>query len=354
MIGLYTVSSQVSDMARRRMKTKIQPAVQTLQFEVTNVPSTSLTTKFIDLSQCASIMNRRFYRQGLNWAVSGIKVMATGSGDRAFEGFVACSKLPNTWVMSNAWEKSFRAWQQMIKNATDESGSSSIKGKFLDFKIYADSKHHNDGFGANLLPYTVDSTNASTITAQPGQWQASDITIPSTTSSPGSATDYELIAVGANDPGQGASGKNAKSIIQGYADSRALPFESDPNVPADASLNWMVAMFSDGTVQDNAVIGMLEVTGDEAPYPFEGDGTNTDTMYPGGETQLNALQIHDQDFLTGTTIGGTVRMKGGNFPCGLMRFDILNQGSQSHDLILQVDLVPGNHRGYLCEPMTEM
>lgn len=74
-------------------------------------------------------------------------------------------------------------------------------------------------------------------------------------------------------------------------------------------------------------------------------------MYPNGANQSPYLQTHDYEFVTGTTIGGTTRLKGGNFPCGLIRID----AQCDIDLIqLQIDLVPGNHRGYLAEPMTEM
>ena len=30
-----------------------------------------------------------------------------------------------------------------------------------------------------------------------------------------------------------------------------------------------------------------------APYPFENDGANVDTMYPGGANQLPGLMLHD-------------------------------------------------------------
>jgi hypothetical protein len=45
------------------------------------------------------------------------------------------------------------------------------------------------------------------------------------------------------------------------------------------------------------------------------------------------------------------------FPCGLIRLDINNDPSEDggfSNLLIQVDLVPGNHRGYLCEPMQDM
>ncbi len=342
-------------MARKRMKSKIQPAVQTMSF-VFQAQSDAKERRFIDLSQCASLMNRRFYRQGINWAVAGFKVLSYAPGGGAVSGQISIGKLPNTYVMSNAWEKSFRAWQQMIKNATDESGSESIKGKFLDFKIYADADHHQLGFGNNLLPHSSATLAGSIQTAIPGQWDPASVEIPETTTATGASTEYELIAVGPNNPGAGASGLDAKSLIAGYANSRALPSITDPNVPDDSASyaeNWMLAIFNEGTLQDSSILDTLELEGNQPPYPYENDGTHTDTMYPGGENNLNTLEIHDQEFITSTTIGGTTVLKGGNFPCGLIAIDTF--GFQRDDaLILQVNLVPGHHRGYLCEPMTEM
>ena len=91
-----------------------------------------------------------------------------------------------------------------------------------------------------------------------------------------------------------------------------------------------------------------------APYPFENDGVHTDTMYPNGGNQLSDMQIHDREFQTTTTIGGTTRLKGGMFPCGLINFEFVADAGPLPEIILQIDLVPGSHRGYLCEPMTEM
>jgi hypothetical protein len=190
--------------------------------------------------------------------------------------------------------------------------------------------------------------------------------LPSTTGSPGSSFAYEIIAVGPNSLVPGASGLNAKSLIGGYEVSRALPYATDPNTPDDASStdeNWILGLFNDGTNQDGDVVQMLETTGDRAPYPYEDDGTHLDTQYPGGANNLSALQIHDEMSLTGTTIGGVVHMQGGNFPCGLMGFRFNNflvfdsQGNPIDQEVywdIQIDLVPGQHRGYLAESMTEM
>ncbi len=335
-------------MARRkssRRGSKIQPSEMTLTFAT---QTTEASRSYIDLSQVASLVNRRFYRQGINWAVAGFKVSSLKAGS------VSVFKLPNTWVMSNAWEKSFRTWQRMNKEALEEAES--VRPKFLDFKVYADPQHHAAGFAANLLP-----VSAAGIPATAGEWEASKIYIPDTTT-PGTVDTRELIATGSNFPGAGASGFNAVSLIEGYAASRGLPDVLDPNAPADADSasgiapqNWMSALFNDGTTQDSAVLDDMIGENNIAPYPFENDGVNTDTQYPGGANQLAGLQWHDfvNIFETNVTSGiGIQRLKGGNFPCGLVCVDWIP--AEPANLIIQIDLVPGNHRGYLCEPMTEM
>jgi hypothetical protein len=308
------------------------------------------TESTIDLSQVASLVNRRFYRQGINWAVAGFKLITPS----AYTGEISIGKLPNTWVLSNSWEKSFRAWQRMNNEALSESQS--VKPRFLDFKIYADAVHHSAGFVGNLLPLGFT----------PGEWESSKFLIPDTTTASG-VQNREVIAVGANYPGvSSATGLNAISMIEGYAASRALPAINDPNTPTDAlrvdgstPQNWIAATFSDGTQQTDAVITDMVTENNQAPYPYEDDGTHTDTMYPGGANQGLGLTIHDIEYVTPTTIGGTTRLKGGNFPCGLIRFNTLdiNPAPSTESpavFILHIDLVPGNHRGYLCEPMTEM
>jgi len=340
----------------KRMK-KIEPAVQTLTFTVT-VPApapgaTTETHNFIDLSQCASLVNRRFYRQGINWAVSGIKLLSEPFNQGNLSGQVTVQKLPETWVMSNAWEKGFRVWQRMNNEALAETES--IRPRFLDFKVFADSLHHTAGYGANLLPLTAAGL------AIAGEWESSKITYPDTTLV-GNSKEREVIAVGASFPGTSpATGRNAVSLIEGYAASRALPNILDPNTPDDAEdtsgvapENWMSAVFNEGNIQTEQVIDFMTDENNIAPYPFENDGVNNDTMYPNGVNQLSGLQIHDFELITGTTIGGTTRLKGGMFPCGLIDMVITNSGTEdvTHKIVL--DLVPGSHRGYLCEPMTDM
>ncbi len=344
------------------MKSKIQPSVMKLNFLIDepkgggNIPSGQFRTRFIDLSQVASIVNRRFYRQGLNWAVSNFQIQTDKNCS------IVIHKLPNTWVMSNAWEKGFRAWQKLNNQALAEAPS--VKPKFLDFKIYADKFHHTEGYEQNLLPLTtVYDSNLQTFSrtaATVGEWESSKI-VYGDSATPGVAREMEIIAVGANYPGGGASSLNALSLIEGYAASRGLPDVLDPNTPDDAAStdgtfpqNWLSAMFNQGTEQIGDVIDDMISENNLAPYPFENDGTATDTQYPGGANQMSGLEQHALHAITGTTIGSTTNLPGGNFPCGLIAITVANSSDTAISVGLEVTLVPGTHRGYLCEPMTDM
>lgn len=322
---------------------KIEPAVQTFALAVQGVPGFGHLDATADLSQIASICNRRFYRQGLNWAVAGFKIVSST------EGNVEIHKLPSTWVFGNAWEKGMRHYQAMIDDSLE--AQESIKGRYLDFKIHMDSIHHAQGFSNNLLPFDSQGNFAT-----PGEWLSSTVTLVNFGNT---GTRFEVIATGDNYPGAGATGLDAVSLIQGYANSRALPSESDPNTPVEGSdasgatpENWLQALNNDGTSQDNFVT--IEARQyDQPPYPYEGDGTSVKTMYPGGEMQMPGLQVHDTLNFTSTNIAATAYGKGGNFPCGLIRFKCTNTQQDEGTFVILIDMVPGDHRGYLAERMTE-
>lgn len=361
---------------KQRAVKKIEPAVTELNFRPDPVPvagagpgaAPGTITYYIDLNQVNSIVNRRFYRQGLINAVASIKITTQSQTPgvdlpvaTAPRGEVQVSKLPTTWVMANAWMKSFAVWSRMNSEALQENES--VRPRFLDFKIYADEYHHTAGFAANLMPISSFTTAAAYPVATPGEWVASKVVHPvGTGATEGATIESELIAIGPSYPGAGASGLNAVSLIEGYAASRAAPNVLDPNVPADSRdttgatpENWMQAIFNEGTDQDFEVITDMINDNNIAPYPFVNDGFNIDTMYPGGANQLQGLQIHDFEKITGSTIGGTTYLRGGAFPCGLLKITLQNY-SESLEIqpVIQINLMPGHHRGLLCQPMQEM
>lgn len=323
----------------QRSSNKIQPAEMTVTLSTPSVAAGGSGEFTADLSQIASLVNRRFYRQGLNWAVAGFKLFSAPG----VSGSVTMLKLPNTWLTSNAWEKSFRAWNKQQMDAIEEAGAESAVARFRDYKIHADVTHVTAGFAANLLP--IDGQRPVAQPYQVGEWESSQIVVPNVTADASGSTvdpiEYTLHMVGVNN-----NGGVSRGIIEGYADSRAFPQSPDPVSPIIGSgQNWLRDMFDVGN-DSSEITSNATDRNDNLPYP--------QVDYPGGETQAPSLAIHDISGITATTIGGNTRLKGGNFPCGLIRVVFDNTGSLTGNVAIQIDLVPGNHRGYLCEPMTEM
>lgn len=322
---------------RKKGRGSVAPAEMTVYMEMTW--NGDATQAFIDISQCVSLINRRYYSQNLNWYVNDFKISTLDQGN------ILINKIPNTWVVKNSIIKSKAAWNAAIDNAIEESDTE-VRGKFLDFKVYMNAAHHQLGFDANLLPAGYN----------PGQWQPATTRIP--TQSLGgvaSATEREFIVCGDNLPGPSpVTGLDALSLIEGYAASRRLPHVSDPETPTDMDTNWMVKMFDQPSAQDQEIILDLQGDGTQPPYPFEGDGTNVDTMYPNGANQGFDGINHDTSSITGNTLAGTTYLKGGQFPCGIVNVVAGQFGEGDHNVGIYMTLSPGNHRGYLAEKIEDM
>ena len=303
---------------------KIQPAVKTMRF---TVGSTANPYEYISLSQCASIVNRRFYRAGLNWAVGGFTVIGGGTGT----GFVTVNRLPETWVLSNAWEKGFRNWQRQQNEVLEDGMQESVKARFNDFKVYMDQAHYTAGVASNLLPLGTAGVAYPT-----GEWEMSQIVVPND-GPPGNNWEPYLQMLG----GSPIAGSPASvGLIQAYANSRSVPQSPDPEVPGNVlnNENLYRRLFDVGDNNDD-VLDNASFKNNNLPY-------NQDD-YPG--------IVGDQaEFVSSIRLANTqsqTQVAGSSFPCGLIQIDTTAlEGS----IQFIVHLVPGDHRGYLAEPMTEM
>jgi len=307
---------------------KIQPAVQTMEF----IFEPSTAPRYISLSAAASILNRRFYRQGLNWAVGGITVIAAPQTS----GTIEISKMPNTWVVSNAWEKGFRMWQKQQNEALEDSGTQSVKGRFNDFKVFADVAHSATATPHFVLPRDLNDDEF----LAPEEWLYSQVVVPNDGGVVGNTVEYNLHMVG-NDTLAG----NSRGLVQAYAESRAVPQSPDPATigPGQASVSLYADMFNVGN-DDSEVLLNAELRNDELPYD--------QIIYPGQTNNGPTLEILDRIYLNpASTIPGKYQLAGSNVPCGLLRVD---GTAVDASFKLMVHLIPGNHRGYMCESMTEM
>ncbi len=325
-------------MARRKSR-KVQPAVRSMFFEVPEEDQAGNSVSYIDISQCASLVNRRFYRQGLNWAVSGFKIHTVPNT----EGTVTISKAQDTWIVSNAWHKGFAMWTRMNDQVLDNLPS--IKGKYHDFKVALDTDHISAGspvFSNNLLPFTQASDGTKTEYAYDGtsEWERSLIEIPND-SAPGTTVGYALKL-------HGADTASSKSLVQGYALSRSTPFSPDPSNQSIGAVptSWMNEVMNVGDNTEEIAINLMNIN-DKLPYPQDD--------YPGGDSQAPDAQVHSLTKISGTTVGGNTFVEGGNFQCGLVKINNkLESDKNPVSFVLELLLVPGMHRGYLCEKMQDV
>lgn len=298
---------------------KMEPAVLRMSFDVDS------DIKYLDLSQCASILNRRFYKQGIQWAVAGITFVDTTG---AANGTVTVEKLPTSWTIGQSWKKSNDAWNQMNDEAMEFAEG--VKPRYYDYKIHFDQTHRASNFNTNLLPLGFNNT-------QVGEWLPSRFVIPDEGTNNVTTFDVHMI---------GDDNANGKGLVKGYAMSRALVFSPDPRTP-DISSNWISQVFNQGTLQTSEVLNDLEGTNDVPPYDDEYLGAGVLPTSGVGE-------LVDEVVFRGTSDrpvpGSRLRVGGFTAPCGLVRIDQLTGAT----LRMYVDLVPGTHRGYLCESMEDM
>jgi hypothetical protein len=292
-------------------------------------------TYFLDIGQIASLCNRKFYRQGMNWAVGNIEIFSDGDTSTVI------SKLPSTWIMANSWVKSMAAWKEQQNEVLDDEPS--IKAKYNDFKIFYDSDHEQLGFGSNLLPYGFSGSFGLDDSYD---WDHTNIEIP-TDGGALPPVRYNLHAIG-------APTATSKGLINGYALSRARPQQEDPNVPLYGG--WLQAI-SDVAEVDPYIRQNVIHENDSPPYPVAAaDGVNQNqNFYPGAVNQASTYSSFIQDVLVTRSSTSLTADSSGPFlaPCGLLRFDLTVLGTPD-EVVLFLELVPGPVKGLLAEPMQEM
>ena len=331
-----------------RKRKKIEPAVMNLSFT-----APAVGTNYIDLSRAASIVNRRFYRQGINWSVAGFTVTATGQ--TTGPGSITICKVPTTWVSYNSWVKSKAMWDQMNDLVLEQEPG--IEGRYADFKVFM-----NSGMRSAVVQTDITSP-------QDGEILVPTDCMYSLPSDFGSEWAYSTIQIpedgGALPPTENALhflgddvttlGNESRALIHGYALSRSRPVNTgDPNVPAGTG-GWMRALFDEADNLDEIRLD-ISTDNDQPPYAV-GDSASGAEYYPGGSTNLPGAEVVGYAVINNgggaNAITAQRSIKGGMFPCGLIevKSDLPGGGISSWDLI--VHLVPGDHRGYLCQPMED-
>jgi hypothetical protein len=205
-------------------------------------------------------------------------------------------------------------------------GADDTKGRYNDYKIHMDGAHVNAGFASNKIPQSYSGPAFLT-----GEWDASQVVIPNDGGVSGNTVEYFVKMLG-------TSNATAKNIISGYAASRSRPQSPDPSIPG-VSASWLNDLHDDGQSNDDVV---LNATGRNNNLPYD-QGNYPGSPGNGGEPEIVARS----DF-SATTVSQTNRISGFIAPCGLLKV------VSTIGCIFTLYLVPGEHRGYMAEPMQEM
>ena len=287
---------------------------------------------FIDIAQCLSIVNRKSYRQGMNYAISSMKVYAIDSGS------VMINILPNNWCMDNSTTKMFELWKDQRAEVLKESPS--LKAKWSDFKVFMNAAHAALGTGANLIP--VDPVSATPYLL--GEWAASEITTPVDGGATGAAHQSTIHVVGDNVPAGVFQPGVTTSVgaIQQYADSRALVQSPDPvPQPGGVFTETVFNITSSHDEMAEAIMNDTTFQNDTPPY--------NRNNYPGAANQpyLELVDLATLNNYGDATSFSTYTV--GPFVPALGLIHILPNMNNNANVTFEIDLVPGKYKGVLAE-----
>ena len=315
------------------MPRKLHPAPMSLYYQIGDSTDT-----YIDLAKDLSNINRRFYRQGMNYAVAGFR-FGYNRSSQSDSVNVAIQTLPTTWVVGAAWHKFFAAWQNQQNEALDAIDGENMKGRWNDFKIYWNSAHKAAG---SLVPTTPGGFLLTPQTPHAeGEWNYSQIVTPVLESDDASGEKEFYLGM------LGGDTTTVKGMIKHYGLSRYYPQSPDP-VQGNAETSVLSQMnMVPSAAQSAAVINATDYN-DDLPYD-QNDYIGGDTASLGSNGYL-----HREITLIPTSTSNYKNVDGCLVPCGLLKISHDGSNIPAGSMVLQIILVPGTYKGYLAEPMQEM
>lgn len=321
-------ASTKAKRSRSSAKKKSVPAVRYLRYELTNsgTPGNE-TSHYIDLARDLSRVNRRLMRQGRMYHIKKITVVSTntlgvGSADpaqRVNAGFLSASVVHPTWVSQKAWQRGFKTWQLMNKEAS-HAVSNDVAGTWSDFKVFMTPEHENGGTVLNPIDNGGNAFSA-------GEWTYSNLVTPDGTT----GADEFLLTMLGNHVGS-AGARRTVSLCRSYGESRATVNPDDPNTPGTIADDPLNNVFDYGTAVDEVLQNAMEDS-DNPPYHI--------TQYIGGLTNGPKPSVAQMSTL-GTD--GKCTLAGFSAMCGLIELE--SKSPIANDVYnVLVELAPGSYRG---------
>ena len=284
---------------------------------------------YIDVAEGLSQVNRRAYRQGMEYAVGKVTFGYQANPQAILNVQLSAYTAGDTWVVHNAWKKAFAHWIAQQRRARRLIGQSA-KPTWEDFKVYLDVYHR-----AGTIPPVVAGDDHTVGT---GEWDYSRLIHEADDAS---VDEWYLHLIGGN------VSTTDKGLILGYQQSRATVQPEDPELPAEYSTNMYALMGQDVDAVADEVAQNMEDQNDEPPYDQDD--------YPGNDTNADAAWL--QEFGVAAPGSPMATLPGFIAQCGLIRFNLVAHAVADGAVttgvtsLVQVHLVPGNYKGVAALPM---
>ncbi len=285
--------------------------------------------QWIDIASDLSKVNRRAYRQGMQYAVGKVEFSFTGKTGNADIVFLSAYTAGDTWVVHNAWRKAQAVWLSQQRRARKLVGLSA-KPKYEDFKVFLDDANR----AAGLLPTIAADLGLVGV----GEWDYSRLV--HVDDAEASFDEWYLHIIG------GDIADTDKSLILNYQESRATVQAEDPDLPSEYSTNMYAQLAEDVDLASGEVAQNMEDENDEPPYDQDD--------YPGNNTNSDVPWV--QEMAAATAGAPNAVLDGFVAECGLVRFNLQGFTSAGADtaapnVSVMVTLVPGKYKGIMAKPM---
>lgn len=305
----------------------MQPAITSLVYTMT--PSSGGAVANIDIAKGLSTVNRRLYRQGMNYAVASVSVGRFDTG--ITKAFVQTAG--NTWMVQNAWKKGFALWRDQQREV--EKLLPGTSGTWADFKVTLD-----DVVTSGTLNPRNSTTGGSAGDPVCDEWNYSEYVWDDD----GTEREPQFHLIGATDL------TSSIGLVQEYHISRVRQSDPSPFVDADASDSIYAKALGTDQMSD-MLVDNVESENDFPPY-------DADQMY-GGDTAGDMAPVIDE---FSASMHGSGRSVPFIAPCGLLRVSLesrVNTDPANPEVLVNSDvehavfvhLAPGGYKGVLAEPM---
>jgi len=324
-------------MARKSKTRKLTKAQRTFYVQMNTE-----TTRYLDVGECLSIINRKLMSQSKCYGIESIEFDFFNT-----QQFVAIDAvrlqadvIPDNWVCQNAYVKSKALWNEMQQLVLHDNPS--VAGKWHDFKIWMDSAHRASYITSGaLLPRTGDGT-----LYLPGEWTISNFVLPQHEVDPATGlplaadtTQAHMLGADVGTPGAYLS----VGLTEAYAESRALVRDGTPRVPAGFADSFFNLLTDSGS-QEPELAGTIEFENDDPPYDAD--------AYPGAAGNAVGPVIGD---MMGASSGAPNGILGPFVaPCGLIKLTangakVALDGTTSPvggaEVMLKITVMAGKYKG---------